>query len=67
MWRVHIEGDIKHVWPDDEQHVLDDSQQCWCSVSSQILDDGTILITHSSRDGREYIERLVDSATQPSN
>lgn len=56
---VHTEGTIRHVWPEDEQHDTDDLN-CWCNATSQISDGGIIIVTHNSRDGREYIERLID-------
>ena len=66
MWRVHTEGTIRHIWPDDEQHDLD-SLECYCHPVSQVLETGDILVVHNSFDGREYMERLVDPDTLSAN
>lgn len=59
MWRAQTEGDIRHVWPDDEEHSIND-MVCWCHPASKATDNGIIIVVHNSKDGREYIERLVD-------
>lgn len=61
MWRVHTEGTIRHVFPDDEIHDTD-TLDCYCNAKSQVCENGIVSITHNSADGREYIERLIASA-----
>ena len=60
MWEAHIEGDIRHVWPNDESHDTH-SFECECNPISSVCEAGHIIVVHNSFDGREHIERLVDN------
>lgn len=53
-----------HVTPinDVEQHM--ESSTCNCNPKSEILENGDIMITHNSFDGRKLIERLIDEVNQ---
>lgn len=57
-WKAHTEGEIRHVWPDDEDHNLEDTK-CWCNPEVKVYEGPLIQVIHNSRDGREYIERLI--------
>jgi hypothetical protein len=60
-WKAHIEGTIRHVWPEDEDHDTS-TTECWCGPKVVLHEGGIILVTHNSKDGREYVERLISDA-----
>lgn len=51
MWGVYIEGQEKHVIPEDDLRDHDRHTGCWCRPRA---DDGVIV--HNSMDRRELYE-----------
>jgi hypothetical protein len=52
---------IFHVIPinDDKEHT--ESSVCKCHPVAETLESGDILIVHNSFDGREYVEKLIET------
>jgi hypothetical protein len=49
-----------HVLPVNDIKVHDESTVCPCHPVVEITEEGNMIVIHSSFDGREYIERLID-------
>jgi hypothetical protein len=50
---------IWHILPINDIKPHEELSNCHCSPSSEILDNGDIMITHNSFDGREFVEQLI--------
>lgn len=51
---------ILHILPINDTRVHRESSTCHCNPKLTELENGDMMFTHNSFDGREYIERLVD-------
>lgn len=52
---------IYHVLPIDDLKKHSENSICECHPTSQILENGDILIIHNSYDGREFVEKLHET------
>lgn len=66
MWIAETEGEIRHVFPADENHDIYGGE-CHCNPTPTMYDNGIVVVVHNSHDGREFIERLVDPDNINSN
>ena len=48
--------DASHVLPLNDLKAHYDSERCWCKPRTERFNDGKLLITHNSADGREFYE-----------
>ena len=53
---------IWHILPINDIKEHEESSSCHCVPKSEILENGDIMITHNSFDGREFIENLISDA-----
>lgn len=58
---------IWHIIPINDLHEHEDNSSCSCNPTVTELENGYLQVKHNSWDGREYIERLVDSANENVN
>lgn len=52
---------ILHVMPINDLKQHKESSTCECNPKLEELANGDIMFTHNSYDGREFIERLVET------
>jgi len=52
--------DFQHVVPIDDKRDHDFDHECKCDPELQVTEDGAIVFVHTSFDGREYTEALLD-------
>lgn len=50
---------IWHILPINDIKEHEELSTCHCMPKSEILENGDIMITHNSFDGRELIENLI--------
>jgi hypothetical protein len=51
---------IWHILPNNDLEEHLESSTCKCLPTSEVLENGDILITHNSFDKRELIEKLLE-------
>jgi len=51
---------IWHILPVNDLEEHEDKSTCKCMPSSEVLENGDLLITHNSFDKREIIEEFFD-------
>lgn len=61
-WQVFEYESFNEVVPvdDSKDHFLGD--ECWCDIRTEVVEGGKpdLLIVHSSADGREKVESILD-------
>jgi len=49
-----------HVTPIEDIQEHDESTTCTCKPTVEFMENGNIVVTHNSFDGREFIEQLTE-------
>lgn len=57
MWaRVETE-ETYHVLPVNDLKDHEDGLYCWCKPTVERFDNGNVMVSHNSADGREFFEQ----------